>query len=58
MRSQDVMGMEGSGWAVLAIEQCCSVFVVSEGPSGSSVRVDSMIRVENFFLIEINVCAR
>lgn len=27
-------------------------------PAGGSGEGDSMIRVENFFLIEINVCAR
>lgn len=58
MRSQDVMGMEGSGWSVLASEQCCSGFVFSEVSAGDSGGGDSMIRVEKFFLIEIIVCAR
>lgn len=58
MRSQDVMGMEGSGWSFWLVSGVVLALLFQSLPAGGSGGGDSMIRVENFFLIEINVCAR
>ena len=60
VRSQRVMGMEGSGWSGLfwPVSGVVLALLFQSLPAGGSGGGDSMIRVENFFLIEINVCAR
>ena len=50
---------DGGQWVVFLVsERCYSGLVFSDVPAGGSGGGDSMIRVENFFLIEINVRAR